>query len=88
MTDRPEKLPFSFANFADGFDAHIDASIRGYADLIGDCTELSQYFVENGTTVCDIGCSTGRLLAEIRARNQARAPGARDRKSTRLNSSH
>jgi tRNA (cmo5U34)-methyltransferase len=77
MTDRPEKLPFSFANFADGFDAHIDASIRGYADLIGDCTELSQYFVENGTTVCDIGCSTGRLLAEIRARNQARAPGAR-----------
>jgi tRNA (cmo5U34)-methyltransferase len=77
MNDIPGKIPFSFANFADGFDEHIDHSIRGYASLIEDCTELSQYFVEDGTTVCDIGCSTGRLLSEIRARNQARAPGAR-----------
>ena len=38
--------------------------------------ELSQYFVENNTVACDIGCATGRTLAAIRARNQERAPGA------------
>ena len=77
LTDHSAKLPFSFANYADDFDRHIERSIRGYGNLMEDCTELSQYFVEDGTTVCDIGCSTGRLLGAIRARNQERAPGAR-----------
>jgi len=77
MNDRSQKIPFSFANFAEDFDAHIDQSIRGYANLIHDCVELSPYFVEDGTVVTDVGCSTGRLLSEIRARNQERAPGAR-----------
>lgn len=77
MTETRARIPFSFANFAEDFDDHIDRSIRGYANLIEDCTELSQYFVEDGTMVCDIGCSTGRLLGQIRARNQGRAPGAR-----------
>lgn len=74
MKTKREKIPFSFANFADDFDDHIDQSIRGYANLIEDCTELSQYFVEDGTTVCDIGCSTGRLLGHMRERNRDRAP--------------
>ena len=77
MTDQATKLPFSFANYADEFDRHIELSIRGYGNLIDDCIELSQYFVENDTTVCDIGCSTGRMLGAIRARNQERAPAAR-----------
>jgi tRNA (cmo5U34)-methyltransferase len=76
LTDQPTKLPFSFANYADDFDRHIERSIRGYGSLIEDCVELSSYFVENGTSVCDIGCSTGRTLTAIRARNQERAPGA------------
>ena len=76
MTDCT-KLPFSFANYAEEFDCHIALSIRGYSDLIDDCVELSQYFVENGTAVCDIGCSTGRMLGAIRARNRERAPTAR-----------
>ena len=77
MTEPTSKLPFSFASHADDFDRHIEQSIRGYANLIEDCVELSSYFVENGTVVCDIGCSTGRTLASIRARNQQRAPAAR-----------
>lgn len=77
LTDQPTKLPFSFANYADEFDRHIELSIRGYGNLIDDCIELSQYFVENGTTVCDIGCSTGRMLGAIRTRNCERAPAAR-----------
>jgi len=76
LTDQPAKLPFSFANYADDFDRHIERSIRGYRNLIEDCVELSQYFVEDDTVVCDIGCATGRTLATIRARNQERAPGA------------
>jgi len=77
VTDQHAKLPFSFANYADDFDQHIERSIRGYGNLIEDCVELSQYFVENGTVVCDIGCSTGRMLAAIRERNHERAPTAR-----------
>ena len=77
MIDRHSKLPFSFADYADDFDRHIERSIRGYSNLIEDCVELSQYFVENGTVFCDIGCSTGRTLAAIRSRNQERAPNAR-----------
>lgn len=77
MTDQHVKLPFSFANYADDFDRHIEQSIRGYRDLVEDCVELSQYFVEDGTVVCDIGCSTGRMLAAIQSRNRERAPAAR-----------
>lgn len=77
MTDQRARIPFSFSSFAENFDDHIDQSIRGYANLIHDCVELSPYFVEDGTVVTDVGCSTGRLLSRIRARNQDRAPGAR-----------
>jgi tRNA (cmo5U34)-methyltransferase len=76
LTDQPTKLRFSFANYADDFDRHIERSIRGYGNLIEDCVEISQYFIENNTVACDIGCATGRMLAAIRARNQARVPAA------------
>jgi tRNA (cmo5U34)-methyltransferase len=76
LIDRRTKLPFSFSNYADDFDRHIERSIRGYNNLIEDCVELSQYFVENRTVFCDIGCATGRTLAAVRARNHERAPDA------------
>ena len=76
VKDPLRKLPFSFAGYAEDFDRHIERSIRGYRDLMEDCAELATYFVEDGTTVLDLGCSTGRLLAAIRAGNQNRAPGA------------
>ncbi len=70
------ELAFSFARFAEGFDEHIQKSIRGYTDLLSDCVAMSDYFVEDHTTVFDIGCSTGNFLAHVVERNQDRAPKA------------
>ena len=53
---------FTFAQRAEGFDTHIDLSIRGYSDLIDDVLKFSEYFVEDDTNVVDIGCSTGKML--------------------------
>mgnify|MGYP001194904524 CR=1 FL=1 len=53
---------FTFAHSQEGFDEHIDWSIRGYSDLLDDVINLSPYFVENNTKVVDIGCSTGKRL--------------------------
>ena len=53
---------FIFAKRPEGFDNHIDQSIRGYSDLIDDVLKLSEYFVEDDTNVVDVGCSTGKML--------------------------
>mgnify|MGYP006278763237 FL=1 len=60
---------FTFATREEGFDNHIDGSIRGYSDLWQDVVDISQYFVENGTMVVDIGCSTGKMLKSMIAQN-------------------
>ena len=56
---------FSFKNYADEFDAHIEKSIRGYSDLREDVIGMSKYFLESGTSVLDIGCSEGTLLERM-----------------------
>lgn len=60
---------FDFADHADEFDEHIGSSIPGYWELRAKCVALSQRFIQDGTTVLDVGCSTGRLLADIREHN-------------------
>lgn len=60
---------FTFATREEGFDTHIDTSIRGYGDLWQDVVDISQYFVENDTMVVDIGCSTGKMLKSMIAQN-------------------
>jgi tRNA (cmo5U34)-methyltransferase len=60
---------FTFATREEGFDNHIDGSIRGYGDLWQDVVDISQYFVENNTSVVDIGCSTGKMLKSMIAQN-------------------
>jgi len=77
MTEDRQKLSFSFFNFVDDFEDHIHKSIRGYADLRRDCVRLSRYFIENNSSVIDIGCSTGKFLGDVRAYNGDRAPAAR-----------
>ena len=52
---------FTFAHREEGFDEHIEKSIRGYSNLLDDVISLSRYFVEDDTNVVDIGCSTGKL---------------------------
>jgi tRNA (cmo5U34)-methyltransferase len=64
------KKVFSFANYAREFDSHIRKSIPGYVELIRDCVNLSPRYVQPGTTVLDLGCSTGHLLAAVRRINR------------------
>jgi len=67
---------FTFAHRQEGFDEHIDWSIRGYSDLLDDVVSLSRYFVEADTNVVDIGCSTGKLTARILEHNHESCPDA------------
>ena len=56
---------FTFAHREEGFDEHIEKSIRGYSHLIEDVVALSRYFVEDETNVVDIGCSTGKMTKAL-----------------------
>ena len=56
---------FTFAHRKEGFDEHIEKSIRGYSQLIEDVVSLSRYFIERGTSVIDIGCSTGKMTKAL-----------------------
>ena len=60
---------FTFAHREEGFDEHIDWSIRGYSNLLDDVVTFSRYFVENNTTVVDIGCSTGKVTQQMIEQN-------------------
>jgi len=51
---------FTFAHREEGFDEHIEKSIRGYSSLMEDVISLSRYFVEDNANIVDIGCSTGK----------------------------
>jgi tRNA (cmo5U34)-methyltransferase len=69
---------FSFAAHAPDFDQHIRDSIPGYERLRDDlCIGFSRHFVQSGTTVVDVGCSTGALLCAMRDANQVARPSVR-----------
>ncbi len=61
---------FTFAHREEGFDEHIEKSIRGYSNLLEDVISLSRYFVEDDTSIVDIGCSTGKLTKAMIEYNQ------------------
>lgn len=61
---------FTFAHRQEGFDEHINWSIRGYSDLLNDVISFSRYFVEDDTNVVDIGCSTGKLTQALMEYNK------------------
>jgi tRNA (cmo5U34)-methyltransferase len=56
---------FSFADHASRFDQHIRSSIPGLGELDSKCVALGRRFVQDGTEVVDIGCSTGRRLTAM-----------------------
>lgn len=60
---------FTFAQREEGFDNHIEHSIRGYTNLWNDVLKYSEYFVEDYTNIVDVGCSTGKLLKAMIAQN-------------------
>ena len=61
---------FTFAHRQEGFDEHIDWSIRGYSNLLGDIIGFSRYFVEGNTNVVDLGCSTGKTTERMLLHNE------------------
>lgn len=69
IVSNKENKKFSFTNFSDNFDNHISTSIRGYQTLKDDVVSISKYFVEDNTTVLDIGCSEGSLLNRMCVQN-------------------
>ena len=58
-------VDFTFAHREEGFDEHIEKSIRGYSQLMDDVISLSRYFIEDETKVVDIGCSTGKMTKAL-----------------------
>ena len=67
---------FTFAHREEGFDNHIEKSIRGYSDLMNDVISLSRYFVEDNTNTVDIGCSTGKNTKAMMEYNSDHSPDA------------
>ena len=68
---------FTFAHRQEGFDKHIELSIRGYSNLMEDVVSLSRYFVEDNSNIVDIGCSTGKITKAMMEYNKDHSPEAK-----------
>ena len=68
---------FTFATADEGFDNHIEKSVRGYNNLWHDVVGMSKYFVEDFTNVIDLGCSSGKMLKAMIKQNNEHVPNAR-----------
>ena len=68
---------FTFAHREEGFDEHIEKSIRGYSSLMEDVISLSRYFVEDNANIVDIGCSTGKNTKAMMDYNKDHSPEAK-----------
>ena len=68
---------FTFAHRQEGFDKHIQQSIRGYDNLMEDVVSLSRYFVEDNTNIVDIGCSSGKNTQAMMEYNSDHSPAAK-----------
>jgi len=60
-------MEFSF-NTIQNFDDHINKSIPNFDVLISSIKSISEYFFVDGSNVYDLGCSTGKLLKEIKCK--------------------
>jgi tRNA (cmo5U34)-methyltransferase len=64
---RLEKQDHSFSfSTIENFDDHINQSIPHYDTMNENIVALSEYFIDEGTNVYDIGCSTGKLLRRLK----------------------
>lgn len=57
------------AAVADNFEAHISKSVPMYNEVQRLAVTLSDWFIEDGSSVYDIGCATGTTLAELHKRH-------------------
>ncbi len=56
---------WNFSDVEENFESHISKSVPGYLAGHEYITFLSDYFISSGSTIYDIGCSTGNLLKKI-----------------------
>ena len=52
-------------NISAGFDDHVRKSVPFYDEIQKQILSISQWFVNEKTGVCDIGCSTGETLKNL-----------------------
>ncbi|MBL8021985.1 MAG: methyltransferase domain-containing protein [Leptospirales bacterium] len=55
------------------FDAHVSKSVPLYEEGHDIICKLSDYFLQDGSTIYDLGCSTGELLLKIANRHPSRS---------------
>lgn len=60
--EKNKQVDFTFAYREEGFDSHIEKSIRGYKEFHEDVIKISRYFIESNTSVYDLGSSTGKTV--------------------------
>jgi tRNA (cmo5U34)-methyltransferase len=56
---------FHSQGVADGFDQHVALSVPAYDDVQRLVCGLASYYVRPGSSVVDLGCATGRTLADL-----------------------
>ena len=64
-------MRFSFSDHSDNFDEHINKSIISYNNLVDMIITVSGFFIQDNTTVYDLGCSTGKILRKIKKASHA-----------------
>ena len=65
-------MRFSFSDHINDFDQHINRSIISYDKLVPMIITMSRFFIQDNTTVYDLGCSTGRTLKKLKEENWAK----------------
>lgn len=66
---KSNKFSFKDKNIIKNFDEHILKSIPNYIQGQNIVVSLSNFFLNNGSTFYDLGCSTGSLIQKIQNNN-------------------
>jgi len=61
---------WTFEGISDTFEKHIEKSVPMYFESHELITGLTDYFVQKGSTIIDIGASTGNLIGKISNRHK------------------
>ena len=67
-----KKTKWTFKNYSvvKNFDKHISKSVPHYLESQDLIVSLSNFFLKDGGTFYDLGCSTGSLIEKVRKNNK------------------
>lgn len=69
---KAENFTFNQFTHSKDFDTHIDASIPSYSLLVEMSKSIAEYFYTQDAVIYDLGCSTGKMLKEIKSVSRKR----------------